>query len=287
MSQTPNIAESIEGEKLYQERARRAFPLLVRQALAHQPIFYENLAAELDMPNPRNLNFVLGSVGASIEKLSREWGEEIPPIQCIVINQQDEVPGSGFFGFLLPDQSVKSLNRREKRELVNAVLQKVYLYPKWLEVLDHFKLPRPTSDFARFVRSASSIRGGGESEAHRSFKEWIASNKTVLGLSERIADGVCEYQLPSGDVVDVLFSQGSEVIPVETKSHISDVADITRGIFQCVKYQAVLEAALLAKNQKADVRAILALEAKFPAELIPLKNLLGVNVFDDLRNCAT
>jgi hypothetical protein len=40
-SETPEVAQSIEGDKLYQERAKRAFPLLVRQALAHQPIFLE------------------------------------------------------------------------------------------------------------------------------------------------------------------------------------------------------------------------------------------------------
>jgi hypothetical protein len=31
--ETPEIAQSIEGDKLYQVRAKRAFPLLVRQAL--------------------------------------------------------------------------------------------------------------------------------------------------------------------------------------------------------------------------------------------------------------
>src|SRR5271155_2864574 len=146
-SETPEIAQSIEGDKLYQERAKRAFPLLVRQALAHQPIFYESLAEELEMPNPRNLNFVLGSVGTTIEKLSREWSEEIPPIQCLIINKQTELPGDGVFGFLAPNQDVKSLNRRQKRDLVNAVLQKVFFYPRWFEVLDHFTLPHPTSDF--------------------------------------------------------------------------------------------------------------------------------------------
>jgi hypothetical protein len=282
-SETPEIAQSIEGDKLYQERAKRAFPLLVRQALAHQPIFYESLAEELEMSNPRNLNFVLGSVGTTIEKLSREWNEEIPPIQCLVINKQTELPGDGVFGFLAPNQDVKSLNRRQKRDLVNAVLQKVFFYTRWFDVLDHFSLPHPTSDFTRLVRAASSGRGGGESEAHRNFKEWIATQPRVLGLSERIANGICEYPLPSGDVVDVYFTQTSECIAVETKSKISDVNDITRGIFQCVKYQAVLEASLLARGQKSDARAILALEASLPSELISLKNLLGVIVFENLR----
>ncbi len=282
-SETAKKAQSIEGNELYQERAKRAFPLLVRQALAHQPIFYESLAEELEMTNPRNLGYVLGSVGKTLEKLSREWNEEIPPIQFLVINKQTELPGDGVFSFLPLGQEVKSLNRRQKRDLVNVVLQKVYFYPRWFGVLDHFLLPHPTSDFTRLVRAASSGRGGGESEAHRNFKEWIATQPRVLGLPERIANGICEYPLPSGDVVDVYFTQTSDCIAVETKSKISDVNDITRGIFQCVKYQAVLEASLLARGQKADARAILALEASLPSELISLKNLLGVIVFENLR----
>jgi hypothetical protein len=282
-SETPEIAQSIEGDKLYQERAKRAFPLLVRQALSHQPIFYESLAEELEMPNPRSLNFVLGSIGKTIEKLSCEWSEEIPPIQCLVINKQTELPGDGVFGFLAPNQDVKSFSRRQKRDLVNAVLQKVFFYPRWFDVLDHFLLPHPTSDFTRLVRAASVGRGGGESEAHRNFKEWVATQPQVLGLSDRIANSVCEYPLPSGDMVDVYFTQTSECIAVETKSNISDVNDIARGIFQCVKYQAVLEASLLARGQKADARAILALEAPLPNELVSLKNLLGVIIHDNLR----
>ncbi|MGB8370416.1 MAG: hypothetical protein ACLPYZ_07895 [Limisphaerales bacterium] len=280
---TPSIAKSIEGDKPYQKQARRAFPLLVRQAFAHQPIFYESLATELGMPNPRNLNYVLGSIGTSINELSGKWKEKIPMIQCLVINQQNEIPGDGVFEYLLPNQEVETLSRRQKRELVNAALQKVYLYPRWLNVLDHFSLPHPTSDFARLVRAASAGHGGGESEAHRDFKEWVATQPQVLGLSERIANGVCEYPLPSGDVIDVYFTHTSECIAVETKSYISDLNDITRGIFQCVKYQAVLEASLFARGQKLDARAILALEAPLPSELVSLKNLLGVIVYDNLR----
>jgi hypothetical protein len=106
----------------------------------------------------------------------------------------------------------------------------------------------------------------------------------VLGLSDRIANGICEYPLPSGDVVDVYFTQTSDCIAVETKSNVSGSNDITRGIFQCVKYQAVLEASLLARGQKLDARAALALEERLPTELVPLKNLLGVTVYDNLRS---
>jgi len=60
-NETGEVAETMEGNKLYQERARRAMPILVRQALAGETIYYQDLADELGMPNPRNLNFVLGS----------------------------------------------------------------------------------------------------------------------------------------------------------------------------------------------------------------------------------
>lgn len=63
---TAKIAKPISGDKLYQERARATLPLLVRQAHAGSPIRYGELAAELGMPNPRNLNYVLGSIGKAM-----------------------------------------------------------------------------------------------------------------------------------------------------------------------------------------------------------------------------
>jgi hypothetical protein len=50
---------NLRGNKLFQERACQALPLLVRQAKAEKPICYSDLAEELRMPNPRNLDYVL------------------------------------------------------------------------------------------------------------------------------------------------------------------------------------------------------------------------------------
>ena len=58
MMGTAQIAGLISGEKLYQIRARKALPLLVRQARSEQTIFYSDLAAELKIPNPRNLGLI-------------------------------------------------------------------------------------------------------------------------------------------------------------------------------------------------------------------------------------
>ena len=52
-------AELLISDKLYVQRARIALPILVRQAKNGECIFYSNLAEEIGMPNPRNLNYVL------------------------------------------------------------------------------------------------------------------------------------------------------------------------------------------------------------------------------------
>ena len=83
MSGAPESAKYISGDKLYQERARKALPLLVgrallvRQARAPRTIFYSELAPELGMKFPLNLNRVLGYIGEALTLLSEEWGEQI------------------------------------------------------------------------------------------------------------------------------------------------------------------------------------------------------------------
>src|SRR5665213_1959518 len=95
-SKTAGKARGIDilGAK-YQRRAFEALPLLVRQAYSAQTIYYGDLGAEMSM-RARNLNWVLGSIGNSLLALSAEWGEDIPPLQALVINQENELPGSGF-----------------------------------------------------------------------------------------------------------------------------------------------------------------------------------------------
>ena len=54
-------------DKLFIKRARVAFPILVRQAIAEEPIYYSALAEEMNMSNARNLNYVLGAVGNALK----------------------------------------------------------------------------------------------------------------------------------------------------------------------------------------------------------------------------
>ena len=116
----------------------------------------------------------------------------------------------------------------------------------------------------------------------KALKEYIAANPVAIGLSESWPEGEIEFDLPSGDLVDVMFSWRKQMVAVEVKSKISDVADISRGLFQCIKYQAVTEAMLGVQGMPQNVRTILVTESKFPSELKTIKHILAVEVIDEI-----
>ena len=62
-----------------------------------------------------------------------------------------------------------------------------------------------------------------------------------------------EKTLPSGDAIDVFFENSQHWVGVEVKSKISNEFDILRGLYQCVKYQAVMESYLAVLNIQKDV----------------------------------
>jgi len=277
---TATISGPISGDKAYQVRARAALPLLVRQAEAGAPVVYSDLAEELGMPNPRNLNYVLGSIGQSLERLSKAWKSKVPPIQCLVVSKSTGLPGGGIGWFLVKKEDFTTLPLRQKRAIVEGELQHVFSYPRWQEVLEAFELEPTTSDFTTFVNKATYGFGGGESEEHKALKEYVAQNPQAVGLSADIPKGTTEYLLPSGDSLDVSFNGNKIWVAAEVKSSISAESDIVRGLFQCVKYRAVMEAVLLTKSRPQNARALLVLESKIPQSLIPLRNMLGVEVVE-------
>jgi len=284
--ETAKIAMSISGEKKYQVRARAALPILVRQAHAGSTISYTDLAAELEMQNPRNLNFVLGSVGQALKDLSIQWGLDVPPIQCLVINKESGLPGEGV-GWFISDKvgpwgsaaDYRKLPKANQRRLVEAALQMVFTFTRWFEVLQVLGVELPRFDYNDIVLQASNFRSGPESEEHLRLKEYVARNPQLLGLSGQLI-GEIEFSLPSGDTADVLFRKRSEWVAAEVKSRISTKADIVRGLFQCVKYRAVMEAFQVSSGLPQGARSVLVLQAEFPNQLVPLKNILGLDVVD-------
>lgn len=280
--ETVKQAENIFGDKLYQIRARRALPILVRQAFSKKPIFYDQIAFELEMPNPRNLNYVLGSIGTTLEEFGHrsEWGN-IPHIQSLVINRRLKLPGDGFQEFLAERfEQYRELSVEEKRSYLDAYWEEIYAYPYWLNLLDQCKLIYNSSEEIKIIKGAkcSKKSGGGEGRRHFELKKFVVSNPELVGLPVGHPNGKPESPLPSGDRVDVMFKSKCYRLAVEVKSIISSIDDISRGLFQCVKYRAVMEAERGFKIGTHNIDAVLVVEGGFPDRLRPLQHCLGVSV---------
>ena len=289
MAETASQSGNMFGEKLYQKRASAAFPILVRQALSRKPIFYEALAIELGMPNPRNLNYVLGSIGTTLNELSldSDWGE-IPHIQSLVINQHQGLPGEGFNGFLAQRmKEYQKLSLGKKRAYLDAYWHEIYAYPYWQEVLEACNLkPAAIGGVTSIIAKAKTGRsgGGGEGEEHRGLKEYVAANPSIVGLPFNFPHGTTESPLPSGDKIDVLFEDDKRLVAAEVKSKISNEVDLARGLCQCVKYRAVMEAERGFKAGQYSVDAVLVVGRTLPESLNSLKNSLGVKVIEILAH---
>jgi hypothetical protein len=136
---TAQVAKSIQSghQALYIERARRAIPLLVHLAGEGSTIRYGELALEVGAQRGRNMNFVLGSVGATLDELSSSLGEEIPLLQALAVSKSDELPGKGFESAGRAGRLIKSVqgSRRDKFELLWQQAAEFSDWPKVLSAL--------------------------------------------------------------------------------------------------------------------------------------------------------
>ena len=273
------IGYLINDEKLYIKRAKIAFPILVRQAKADKTIYYSDLAKEMGMPNARNLNFVLGAIGDSLKDLENNTGKEIPLLNCLVVNKGNEMPSSGVDKFI-EQKNFDSLNKSDKKKIVHKILSDIFIYRNWYWVLSELGLEPLETNFDQKIKEPKPYYGaGGESQEHKDFKTFIARNPNIFNLPSKL-EGVTEYELPSMDLIDVVFKDEDEIVGIEVKSYISNSADIQRGIFQCVKYKALLEAEQIVNDLTPNCRVILALESQLPNNLIPVTNQLGIEVYE-------
>jgi hypothetical protein len=278
-------ADLHDGEAPYLVLARRALPYLVRQAKAGKPIFYSSLADELGMPNVRNLNYVLGAIGNALiwlnKQTRRKGNDTIPPIQALVINKRTMLPGDGI-GTFLSTTYFSQLTKTQKENVLQAQLSDIYKFAEWDWVLEQFELEPLRLNVQKLLEQTRRFQGGGESEAHKKLKRYVAANPGLLGLRPGLGPGRMEVALLSGDRLDVEFARRGLRVAVEVKSSISTAPDLLRGLFQCVKYRHLLEAEQVVEGQVPNVRVVLVLQGTLPAALLPIQHMLGVEVVENV-----
>lgn len=269
-----------DGSKRYQKRARLALPLLIAQAKARNTITYGQLALEMDMPNPRNLNVVLGVVGTELKNLGRDWNEEVPPLTCLVLNKHKKTPQRGI-QFHMPPEEFRKLSPVSQEEILRHLNRDIWDYPRWDDVLRHFDLepvvPARSKTLQAITKEIKYGRAGGETEDHRRLKEYVKGNPQLFGLPKSVSANT-EYPFLSNDEIDVLFKSAPIWVGVEVKSARSDLSDILRGIFQCMKYRALIEATQRYEQVQLGSRVVLVLGGTLPQELRTTVGLLNIEL---------
>ncbi len=159
-------------------------------------------------------------------------------INAIVVNQNTQLPGESF----LPGGDAISPEVREAQ--FRRICTQIVAYQHWDQFLHNLGLepaePGP-EDLDREALATAKLRGGRESRAHKRLKGFVAAHPQHLGLDRRLHSTI-EYPFPSGDRCDVVFSPDSEQpAVVEVKTQVTR-GELVKGIYQAVKYRALLEA---------------------------------------------
>lgn len=123
--------------------------------------------------------------------------------------------------------------------------------------------------------------GGGESDEHQALKAYVMAHPEFFGADANY-ECFTEYPLRSGDSIDVFFKSPDVWIGVEVKSIVSEGNDLDyqRGLYQVVKYEAVLRAQAKADlpGTAPNIKVFLALQAQFPNHHRDTARLLGISV---------
>ena len=251
------------GNDWTDNQARMGLPILLESAELGRTLTYSDFNEAIAKRNAiepagsvRGFGMVLEKIGQSLNHLSDEWGIEIPPITILVVNKETGLPGEGFDPFL-----ERRLTKNNRRALIERATQEVFEFPLWDYVAEYFgivderrvPLHQPVS-----LPEPGPRRGGGEGKAHQALKTYLAAHPGVFHTYGDFPPGEMEVHLPSGDIIDILFQNEDTALAVEVKAADAPPDELTRGIFQCVKYRAVLRARFTLASQPIRVEAVLA-----------------------------
>ena len=303
--QTTEVSDSelpAEGNLTTEEYVRKSLPILVDHVLRQVddvlvPMTYLQLAERLGRKNKngkfwaRGLGHVLGRVTELIQDATSDWREQPPYLTSIVVLANGATEGLPDDGVAVywpdyPDYSIE-----EKHAKVEIEYQRILAFGgQWSEVLRLAGVLNIEDSRPAEFRHPYGRGGGGESDAHKALKKFAIENPSLFGAGDNW-EAYSEYPLPSADVVDVVFKSPMHWIGVEVKSKTSDLypRDYERGIYQAVKYKAVLEAmARVAQGGTAPrVDVWLALETRLPNEYCKDANTLGIKWLEALSPAAS
>lgn len=285
------LPEALRGDKWTQVVARKVLPLLVWYAQCGQTITYGQLDQEIvrrgwwSSVALQAYGHPAGAIGNALLETGHKWGERIPLLNALIINKEGQLPSDGVDSFLKRYYHFEhEITPEEKLAVVEDIHGEIFLYNKWDRLLKEYGmdpiddcLSSETDNFALTDTTHGGWSTEHESKEHRLLKEHIAKNPHAVGLAKNPKNSI-EYVFASGDVADIVFEWNTRVCAVEIKSIKSNHCDIYRGIFQCIKYKALLRAEQKLAPRRKIIQTMLVCEEPLNAALKKLAKVLNVNV---------
>ena len=268
-----NIINSVIHTKRSQELVSQIIPILVgwaKYGLTNKT--YGDLIHALGYTRYSGIGDQLGNVETVLRELRKMTGEDVPTLNALV--KKNGIPSDGF-DFVYPNYNGLTLS--EKQVFVAGINEKALNYKKWDWVLDQLGL-QPSKIITEQELEAISVHGGGgEGKEHKAIKEYVYKHPESLGITGVIRKET-EHPLPSGDRLDVYFETSDTRYAIEVKPSTSPDDDITRGIFQCVKYKAVMEAVRKVEYGRYDISTQLVIAGSMSDKDKNLAEVLGIKI---------
>lgn len=212
---------------------------------------------------------------------------DCPLLNVLLVRQQGHVPGDGAGGFMAnylewPDLGIHGFRNEhpdEWRAATEAIAADVYAFDEWDQVyFDAFGQPLPApADPDGQEEDGITYGRQGEGPNHEWLRHWVLNNPGEISAVYEGFRTETEVVLASGDRVDVVFYGPDETVAIEVKSVDSNETDLRRGVFQCIKYRAVMEAMDI--RAEPAVTAILATQERLSPDLAALARSNGVRRF--------
>lgn len=274
-----NIINSVIHTTRSQELVRQIIPILVGWAKhGKTDKTYGELIHALGYSRYSGIGEQLGNVEKVLVKLREVTDEDIPTLNALV--QKNGIPSAGF---KFVRSFYNSLTLPEKKSLVAGLNARAVNYTKWNWVLDQLGL-QPTKIFTeKELEQLGTHYGGGEGEEHKALKKYICQHPECLNYKD-VVFAETEHPLPSGDSLDVYFelSDGKHVA-IEVKPSIAPDQDICRGVFQCVKYNAVMDALRKIECKGYEIEVLLVTAGKFSSQNKVLAEELDVEYVEGFK----
>ena len=239
--------------------ALKMIPVLIRWAQTSwdRTHYYSDLTKDIGLKT-NQIGKMMGEVQSILNKYFKSIGSDKNiTLNALVVNKGTSLPSDGF-DFVVHNYS--KLSPDSKRGEVMKLNKAAHEYKHWDDMLNalNLKPARIFTDEEIHHLKTGFFGSGGEGEEHKSIKEFIVSHPSTVNKNWKVIQSSTEELLPSGDRLDVFFVlKDDRHVAIEVKPSTSSDDDVTRGIFRCIKYKAVMDAARALDNGQYDTETML------------------------------